>query len=66
MGYASLILKSLGFLICYEDDFNLGATLRHTSIVNTYVMQCLRDDLGMPSSFYVEKVAYRDILILAE
>ena len=55
MGYASLILKSLGFLIGYEEDFNLGATLRHTSRVNTYVIQCQGDDLGMLSSFYVEE-----------
>ena len=42
-------------LIHYEDNFNLETTLGHTSAINTYVMQRLRDDLGMLSSFYVKK-----------
>ena len=33
----------------------MGVTLRHTSIVNTYVTQCPRDDLGVPSIVHVEK-----------
>ena len=49
MGYA--YFEILGFLTGYEDYFNLEVTLRHTSIVNTYVMQCLRGDLGMPATF---------------
>ena len=54
MGYPYVIMGSLGFLTRYEDYFNLGVTLRHTSTVNTYVTQCLRGDLGMPSTFHVE------------
>jgi len=45
----------MGFLIVHEDYFSLGVTLRHTSTVNTCVMHCLRDDLGMPSTFHVEE-----------
>jgi len=55
MGYAYLIMRSLGFPAGYEDYFNLGVTLRHTSAVNTYLIQCLRGDLGMPSTFHVKE-----------
>ena len=51
MGYAYLIVGSLGFLIGYEYDFKLGVTLRHASTIKSYVTQCLTDDLGMPSTF---------------
>ena len=55
MGYASLILKVFEILIGYADNINLKATLGHTSAVDTCIMQRLRDDLGMLSSFYVKQ-----------
>jgi len=59
MGYAYLIVISLGFLTGCEDHYNLGVTSRYISAVNTYVIQCLGDDLVMPSNFMKRKVAYR-------
>jgi len=39
------------YLIGYEDNINLV----HTSAIDTYVMQCLWDNLGTFSSFYVKE-----------